>query len=62
MDHDYDWSEFRSSTLNGLMIGPQIHDARITALCSLHGVRELWTADRDFSRFPGLTVRNPLVH
>jgi predicted nucleic acid-binding protein len=24
-------------------------------------VRELWTADRDFSRFSGLRVRNPLV-
>ena len=27
----------------------------------LHGVRELWAADRDFGRFPGLTVRNSLV-
>ena len=36
-------------------------DARVVALCRLHGVRELWTADRDFSRFPGLTVRNPLI-
>jgi len=24
-------------------------------------VREFWTADRDFNRFPSLTVRNPLV-
>jgi len=24
-------------------------------------VRELWTADRDFSRFPRLRTRNPLV-
>jgi len=24
-------------------------------------VRELWTADRDFGRFPTLTTRNPLV-
>lgn len=41
--------------------GAQVHDARVAALCSTHGVRELWTADRDFSRFPDLTVRNPLV-
>jgi len=27
----------------------------------VHGARELWTADRDFGRFPGLRVRNPLV-
>jgi uncharacterized protein len=41
--------------------GPRIHDARIAALCLHHGVTELWSADRDFSLFPQLTVRNPLV-
>jgi hypothetical protein len=41
--------------------GPRIHDARIAALCLHHGVRELWTADRDFSAFPRLKTRNPLV-
>jgi hypothetical protein len=42
--------------------GPRIHDARIAALCLHHGVRELWSADRDFSAFPQLTARNPLVN
>jgi toxin-antitoxin system PIN domain toxin len=41
--------------------GARVHDARIAALCVYHGVRELWSADRDFSRFPGPVVRNPLV-
>jgi predicted nucleic acid-binding protein len=41
--------------------GPRIHDARIAALCLHHGVQELWTADRDFSSFPQLKTRNPLV-
>ena len=41
--------------------GGAIHDARIAALCLHHGVRQLWSADRDFSRFPDLAVRNPLV-
>lgn len=41
--------------------GPRIHDARIAALCLHHGVKELWSADRDFSAFPQLKVRNPLV-
>jgi toxin-antitoxin system PIN domain toxin len=45
----------------GKVVGPQIHDARIAALCLLHGVAELWTADRDFTRFPALKVRNPLI-
>lgn len=42
-------------------VGPRVHDARIAALCLDHGVRELWTADRDFTMFPALRVRNPLV-
>jgi len=41
--------------------GPVIHDARIAAICQYHGVRELWSADRDFSRFPAIAVKNPLV-
>jgi uncharacterized protein len=41
--------------------GPRVHDARIAVLCRHHGVEELWTADRDFGRFPWLKVRNPLV-
>jgi hypothetical protein len=38
-----------------------VHDARVAAVCLLHCVDELWSADRDFSRFPDLRVRNPLV-
>jgi toxin-antitoxin system PIN domain toxin len=41
--------------------GAMIHDARIAACCQSHGVRELWTVDRDFSRFPALKTKNPLV-
>lgn len=41
--------------------GGAIHDARIAAICLSHGVAELWSADRDFSRFPRLAVRNPLI-
>lgn len=42
--------------------GPRIHDARIAALCLHHGVIELWSADRDFSSFPQLKLRNPLLN
>ena len=45
----------------GRIKGAQVHDARVAALCRHHGVRELWTADRDFNRFRGLAARNPLV-
>lgn len=43
------------------VVGARIHDARVASLCAFHGVRELWSADRDFSRFAALTVRNPMV-
>jgi toxin-antitoxin system PIN domain toxin len=55
------WPELRTVLETGRVIGPRVHDARIAALCRLQGVRELWTADRDFSRFPGIVVRNPLI-
>lgn len=38
-----------------------IHDVRIAALCLTHGVIELWSAGRDFGRFPALRTRNPLA-
>lgn len=41
--------------------GGAVHDARIAACCLRHGVAELWTADRDFSRYPALRTRNPLI-
>jgi len=44
----------------GRIGGPAIHDARIAAICLHHGARVLWTADRDFSRFPELRCENPL--
>jgi uncharacterized protein len=55
------WSELKPLLRDGRIAGPQVHDARVAALCRLHGVRELWTADRDFGRFGGLEFRNPLV-
>lgn len=41
--------------------GPLVHDARVAALCLQHGVKTLWTADRDFARFAPLKAVNPLV-
>jgi uncharacterized protein len=53
--------KLRELSLAAKLSGPRIHDARIAALCLHHGVRELWTADRDFSMFPRLKIRNPLI-
>jgi toxin-antitoxin system PIN domain toxin len=55
------WTTLSSLLVDGRVAGPQVHDARVAALCREHGVRELWSADRDFSRFAGLFVVNPLV-
>ncbi len=55
------WVTLREIALRGKVAGPMVHDGRIAALCVNHGVAELWSADRDFSRFGGLTVRNPLT-
>ena len=58
LDH---WPTLKPLLLQGRILGAQVHDARVAAIAIAHGVRELWTADRDFSRFAALTVKNPLV-
>jgi uncharacterized protein len=55
------WTVLRSLLSGARVSGPLVHDARVAALCLSHGVRELWTSDRDFSRFPQLRTSNPLL-
>ncbi|HEX6138185.1 MAG TPA: TA system VapC family ribonuclease toxin [Casimicrobiaceae bacterium] len=55
------WPLLKRLLQEGRIAGPIVHDARVAAICLLHGVSELWTADRDFGRFADLVVRNPLV-
>jgi toxin-antitoxin system PIN domain toxin len=55
------FEKLRDIATTARLKGPRIHDARIAALCLHHGVSELLSADRDFSAFPQLKVRNPLV-
>jgi hypothetical protein len=55
------WPALKRLLADGQVTGSQVHDARIAGLCRIHGVRELWTADRDFSRFVELRTVNPLV-
>ena len=57
--HDH-WEVLGDVLTQGRISGPKVHDARVAAMCMTHGVTELWTADRDFSRFPALAARNPL--
>lgn len=55
------WAALRQVLDGSGAVGPQVHDARIAAICAADHVRELWTADRDFDRFPGLAIHNPLI-
>ena len=60
-ESDQHWPELRSLIEKAKVTGGRIHDARVAALCLQHGVRELWSADRDFGRFTQLTVINPVT-
>ena len=60
-ESDLHWPRLRMLLQSGKIAGPKVHDARVAALCLQHGVKELWSADRDFGRFSKLTVTNPLV-
>lgn len=55
------WTDLRAVAEPARIRGGAIHDARIVAICREHGVRELWSADRDLARFGGLTIVNPLI-
>lgn len=41
--------------------GAVVHDARIAALCLVHGVEGLLTRDRDLSLFPELALIDPFA-
>jgi toxin-antitoxin system PIN domain toxin len=60
-ENDQYHESFREIVLSSRVTGARIHDARVAALCMSHGIRELWTADRDFSMFQQIRPRNPLV-
>ena len=55
------WAVLKRTALAGQIGGPRIHDARIHAICLENGVTTLWSADRDFNRFAGLKIVNPLL-
>jgi uncharacterized protein len=41
--------------------GLDVFDARIAAVCITHHVGELWTNDKGYGRFKGLTAKDPLT-
>jgi toxin-antitoxin system PIN domain toxin len=57
---DDHWIQFRRMILEGSASGPLASDAELAGLTLEYG-GVLYTADRDFARFPGLRWVNPLV-
>ncbi len=55
------WDHLKEMLAAGKAMGPIVHDGHVMALCRHHGVSEIWTADRDWSRFKGIRTRNPLI-
>src|ERR1044072_921542 len=53
------WAIFQKLLESGQATGPLVMDAHLAALALEHGA-VLASSDRDFSRFPGLKLINPL--
>lgn len=53
------WQTFQDVAGGDVVRGNLVTDAHIAALMRVHGVRDVWTADRDFRRFPGIVARDP---
>jgi len=47
---------FQKIAVEGNTHGNLVFDAQIAALCIEHGATQLLTCDRDFARFPDLTI------
>jgi toxin-antitoxin system PIN domain toxin len=55
------WPVLDRTLADGDARGNLVSDAHLVALMHQHGVRTIWTADRDFLRFPGITPRDPFT-
>ena len=55
------WDVYRSTTATVPTRGNLVPDAHLAALLRQHGVKTLYTHDRDFRRFDFLDVRDPFA-
>jgi uncharacterized protein len=60
-EHRDHWATLRPLLISRKLAGGVVHDAKIAAICVSHGVREVLTFDRDFSRFPEITTRSVIA-
>jgi predicted nucleic acid-binding protein len=59
-EEDGFWDVYRTTTAEVPTRGNLVPDAHLAALLRQHGVKTLYTHDRDFLKFPFLDVRDPL--
>ena len=55
------WGAYRAITSEVPTRGNLVPDAHVAALLRSHGVKTLYTHDRDFLKFPFLDLRDPLA-
>lgn len=54
------WARLREVAEDAQPTGNLVPDAHLVALMIEHGVTVIWTRDRDYRRFRGITVRDPI--
>jgi len=55
------WPMFREVAAPARAIANLVPDAHLVSLMRQHGVREIWTHDRDFRKFDGIVAREPFA-
>ncbi len=55
------WNAYRTTTAEVPTRGNLVPDAHLAALLRHHGVKTLYTHDRDFLKFPFLDVQDPFA-
>lgn len=60
-EEDGFWDTYREVIADVPVRGNLVPDAHLASILAQHGVRMLWTHDRDFRKFPFLDVRDPLA-
>lgn len=53
------WNSFTSAARSVQARGTLVPDAHLVALMREHGATRIWTNDRDFRKFDGISVVNP---
>jgi uncharacterized protein len=53
------WEMFKRTARSVTPRGNLVPDAHLVALMVEHGVSTIWSGDRDFRKFSGITVKDP---